>query len=107
MRIKNKDLNINELAQKWDASGCVTVYHDGESIYRDFFGYADRETKEPISEEFTYLLSGCSHSLLSYSLLLLEDMKMLKIRDTVISIYQSMNIQAKYQLNILCKANQV
>lgn len=83
MNIDKNKLDIKSLTKKWDTSGGVSIYHKGECIYRDFSGYANRETKEPITEDSTYLFSGAIHFLLSLSLLLLIDMKKIKLTDTI------------------------
>jgi ribosomal protein S18 acetylase RimI-like enzyme len=79
---KNK-LDIKNIAEKWDISGAVSVYHKGEQIFKDFFGLANHETGEKINEESTYLLSGSARFLLSLSILMLSDMKKLNLNDTV------------------------
>ena len=76
-------LNIRSIAEKWDISGAVVLYHKGERIYKDFFGLANHETGEKINEESTYLLSGSSRFLLSLSILMLSDKKKLNINDTI------------------------
>ncbi len=79
---KNK-LDIKSIAERWDISGAISVYHKGECIQKDFFGYANRETDEKINEESTYLFSGSARFLLSLSILMLSDMKKLNLNDTI------------------------
>lgn len=81
-KVINK-LNIKSIAEKWDISGAVSVYHKGDQIYKDFFGLANRETGEKINEESTYLLSGSARFLLSLSILMLSDMKKINLNDTI------------------------
>jgi len=83
MKIDKNKLDIKSLTKKWDTSGCVSVYHKGECIYKDFSGFANRETKESINEESTYLFSGNASFLLALSMLLLSDMKKINLNDTV------------------------
>lgn len=79
---KNK-LDIKSIAEKWDISGAISVYHKGEQICKDFIGLANRETGEKINEESTYLFSGSTRFLLSLSILMLSDMKKLNLNDTI------------------------
>ncbi len=79
---KNK-IDIKSIAQKWDISGAVSIYHKGERIYKDFFGLANRETGERINEESTYLFSGSARFLTALSMMMLSDMKKINLNDTI------------------------
>ena len=83
MNIEKNILDIKSIAQKWDTSGGVTIYRGGEFICKEFFGYSNRDTKDLINEESTYLISGASRFLLALSMLLLSDMKKISLNDTI------------------------
>ncbi len=74
---------IDREAAEWDACGCYAVIKDGETVVRRVFGYADRETGAPMTEQSTYCVTQYAPFLLGLCLLRLADEKKLRLSDTL------------------------
>ena len=72
---------IDKNAARLDESGAVSVFLEGKPALRKFFGKADRESGEAVTENTRYLLSLDSWFFAGLCVLVLADMKKLSFSD--------------------------
>ena len=81
--IEGMKARADALAKRFDASGIVGVYKDGETLHRAAYGYADREKQTPMGFGTRFCLDIRSRYLLALCALSLADEKKLKTGDTL------------------------
>ena len=78
-------VQIDALAQRFEASGIVGVYKNGEALLRAAYGFENRETQAPMRLETPLCFDMEARYLLALCVLLLADAKKLALSDKLSS----------------------
>lgn len=73
--------DIDEVCREWDISGCFMAVKDGELLYENYYGFADRENALPTKEDSRYLLHSESGFLVSLCVFMLINQGKVNLHD--------------------------
>ena len=65
------------------AGGQLVVVHKGEMVYEQCYGYANAETKEPITQESVFSVASVSKQITAMSIMILQERGLLNIEDDI------------------------
>jgi CubicO group peptidase (beta-lactamase class C family) len=72
-----------QAAAKMGFNGNVLVAKSGKPVYKKSFGYADLDSKEPLSEKSVFTIASVSKQFTAMSILLLKEQHKLTLTDTL------------------------
>ncbi len=75
--------------------GTLLVAEQGEIVYSGAFGYANRETKEPLSVDSVFYLASLSKQFTAMGVLLLEQQERLSLQDSLAKFFPEFPDYAK------------
>lgn len=94
---------MDRVSKEWDASGGVIVIKEGEVLYNQIYGFADREKNILTTRESNYIVSSESSFLLGLCAFILIDQNKIKLEDKISKYIPEYQYADKIEIRHLLK----
>ncbi|MCC6371470.1 MAG: beta-lactamase family protein [Bacteroidia bacterium] len=94
------DSTYNALIKKYKVVGLsLAIVDNGEIVYTNGYGFADRENKVAASDKTIYRIGSCTKSFTSLSILQLQEKKLLNINNSIKDYLPELKIESRFNDN--------
>ena len=95
-RIRDVSDYVNRLAARGAFSGVVLIGHDGNTVYANAWGEANRDTHEPVTLDTAFNVASLSKIMTAVAILQLVETDVVSLDDSIASIIPAASTDARF-----------